>query len=156
LQGVCVDPNSINVEEGRQYFLFPNGEDHVYASRFQDEKAHFGCFSRKVFRIVQEEEWPPEPTIDHVREIDRERIYRARLIWRRPGYKYKELTEYYLQPKQTHAYFFFDSELKDCGGCFPLHWFDDFQEAGQQQIENELEETPEDNEISKPVQLSFF
>ncbi|RBP86180.1 hypothetical protein DFO70_13113 [Cytobacillus firmus] len=54
------------------------------------------------------------------------------LIWRRKGYASIELNEYYIESKLTHAYFFHDWELKQCGGCYPHHWFAGFVEVKEE------------------------
>ena len=43
-----------------------------------------------------------------------------------------ELNEYYIESKLTHAYFFHDRELKQCRGCYPLHWFAGFVEVKEE------------------------
>jgi hypothetical protein len=70
--------------------------------------------------------------------LDSSKVYKAKIVWRRPGYKQVKLGVYYLQPLKTHAYFFHDKQLKRFGGCFPLHWFADFREVNLE--ENETNE----------------
>jgi len=139
LQGVCVDTGvSTVLEQGKKYFLFSNGPDHYYVSKLPKTSAHQGCFHKSLFQIVQEDEWPPEPSTDNVPALDSSKIYAAKLIWRKRGYEQVKLGTYYLQPAGTHAYFYYDKELKRLGGCFPLHWFEDFREVDAD--ENETNE----------------
>jgi hypothetical protein len=129
LQGVCVDASlTMVLEKGKKYFLFPSGPDHYYVSKLPKANAHTGCFHKSLFKLVQEDEWPPEPSADNVPVLDSSKIYAAKLVWRKRGYEQVKLGMYYLQPSGTHAYFYYDKQLKKFGGCFPLHWFDDFKE----------------------------
>lgn len=129
LQGVCVDPGqSAVLEPGKRYYLFPDGSHHFYVSKFPNQDAHMGCFQTLHFQIVEKEEWPQEPAELPI-GLDPKKIYRAQLIWRKPGYKFVELRDYYIRPKKTHVDFYKDISLKECCGCFPLHWFTDFEET---------------------------
>jgi hypothetical protein len=129
LQGICIDPGqTVVLEKGKSYFLFPNGTKHYYVSKFPNRNAHKGCFEAIYFQIIKKEEWPQKPERLSI-SLDPEKIYKANLIWRKPGYKSTELKEYYVRSKTTNGYFYPDSNLKECGGCFPLHWFDDFKEV---------------------------
>jgi hypothetical protein len=139
LQGVCIDTGSATIlEKGKKYFLFPNGVDHYYVSNFSRASAHKGCFHKSLFELVQEDDWPPEPAADNVPVLDSSKVYAVKLIWRKRGYQQIKLGTYYLQPSGTHAYFYYDKELKRLGGCFPLHWFEDFREVNEE--ENETNE----------------
>jgi hypothetical protein len=129
LQGVCVDTGETTVlEKGKKYFLFPGGSNNYYVSKFPNANAHTGCFCKSLFQIVQEDEWPPEPPVGNVPELDSSKIYVAKLIWRKRGYEQVKLGTYYLQPARTHAYVYCDKQLNKCVGCFPLHWFEGFKE----------------------------
>jgi hypothetical protein len=129
LQGICIDPGqSAVLQQGTSYYLFPNGEQHYYISKFPNASAHKGCFQAKYFQIIQKQSWPEEPEMVPI-ELDPEKLYKAKLIWRKPGYKSAELKEYYVKPQTSHGYFYNDSTLERFGGCFPLHWFADFQEV---------------------------
>ncbi|ABO67398.1 hypothetical protein GTNG_2046 [Geobacillus thermodenitrificans NG80-2] len=61
--------------------------------------------------------------------LDNSKGYNTKLVWRKRGYKHVALGMDDLQPKKTHAYFYYDKELKRLGGCFPLHWFTEFREV---------------------------
>ncbi len=129
MQGICINQGQTSVlEKGKSYFLFPNGTQHYYVSNFPNQNAHKGCFQMKYFQLVQKEEWPAEPEMKDL-SLDREKVYKANLVWRKPGYKCVQLKDYYVQPKNTHGNFYKDSNLKKFGGCFPLHWFTDFTEV---------------------------
>jgi hypothetical protein len=139
LQGICVDTGASTVlEKGKKYFLFSNGPDHYYVSKLPKANSHQGCFHKSLFELVQEDEWPPEPAVDNVPVLDSSKIYVAKLIWRKRGYKHIALGTYYLQPLRTHAYVYRDKQLEKCVGCFPLHWFEGFREVDAD--ENETNE----------------
>jgi hypothetical protein len=151
LQGVCVDSGqSAVLEKGTSYYLFPNGSKHFYVSKLPNASAHKGCFQAKYFQVIDKELWPEEPEIV-AHALDTEKVYKANLIWRKPGYRSTELKTYYVQPKMTHGYFYHDSNLKRCGGCFPLHWFSDFQEYDLDIIDQEVPEFDIDFEETVPI-----
>lgn len=168
LQGVCIDNSQTTVlEKGKSYFLFPNGAHHYYVSIFPNQSAHKGCFQSRYFQIIKKEEWPQEPEIKLL-NLDPEKLYKAKLIWRKPGYKMVALKEYWIKPSKTHGDFYHDRELEKLGGSFPLHWFEDFEKV---EFEKKVTKTidfvikPEENvhfptEIEpktiKYVQLSLF
>jgi hypothetical protein len=148
LQGICVDTGITTIlKKGETYFLFSNGPDHYYVSKLPKASAHRGCFHKSLFQIVQEDEWPPEPVADSIPVLDSSKVYKAKLVWRRPGYKHVALGTYYLKPSVTHAYFYKDQQLEKFVGCFPLHWFEGFKEITTDESEtNEVvleTETPE-------------
>jgi hypothetical protein len=159
LQGVCVDTGETTVlEKGKKYFLFPSGSNSYYVSKFPNANAHTGCFRKSLFQIVQEEEWPPEPPADNVPALDSSKVYKARLIWRKRGYEQIQLGTYYLQPSGTHAYFYYDKELKRLGGCFPLHWFAEFREvdADEDEINEVVLETEAPERETKEEKHEMF
>ncbi len=125
------------LEKGKKYFLFLNGPDHYYVSKFPEANSHQGCFPKSLFQIIQEDEWPPEPSAGNVPVLDSSKIYEAKLIWRKRGYEQVKLGTYYLRPARTgtHAYLYEDKSLKQCRGCFPLHWFADFREVNEEESE---------------------
>jgi hypothetical protein len=146
LQGICVDTGETTVlEKGKKYFLFPGGSNNYYVSKFPNANAHTGCFRKSLFQIVQEDEWPPEPSADNVPVLDSSKIYAAKLVWRKRGYEQVKLGTYYLQPARTHAYVYRDKQLKKCVGCFPLHWFAEFREVDEE--ENETNEVIVETEV---------
>jgi hypothetical protein len=131
LRGICTDLGQTAVLElGKSYYLFPNGTKHFYVSNFPNRNAHKGCFQAKYFQIIEKDKWPQEPEIIEFR-LDREKLYRAELIWRKPGYKNVELKEYFIKPLTTYGDFYHDRNSSKFGGCFPLHWFKNFVEIQQ-------------------------
>jgi hypothetical protein len=165
LQGVCVDTGETTVlEKGKKYFLFPGGSNNYYVSKFPNANAHTGCFRKSLFQIVQEDEWPPEPSTDNVPVLDSSKIYAAKLIWRKRGYEQVPLTTYYLRPSRTHGYVYRDKQLEKCVGCFPLHWFTEFREVDEEEDETneavfETEEPERETKEEMPEnfeQMSIF
>ncbi|MCM3651308.1 hypothetical protein [Metabacillus litoralis] len=121
IQGICIDTqNTMVLSEGESYYLFPNGPDHYYVSRFPNEDAHTGCFQAKHFQLIEEE----DVTMPY---IDREKVYFAHM-YRKEGYPSLELKEYFIKPKKTHCSLYEDRALTEFKGCFPLDWFTDFEE----------------------------
>jgi hypothetical protein len=148
LQGICVDTGITTVlEKGKKYFLFSNGPDHYYVSKLPKASAHQGCFHKSLFKLVQKDEWPPEPPANSIPALDSSKIYAAKLIWRKRGYQQVKLGTYYLQPARTHVYVYRDKQLKKCVGCFPLHWFEDFREVNAD--EDETNEVVLETEVPK-------
>jgi hypothetical protein len=151
LQGVCVDPGpSAVLEKGTSYYLFPNGSMHYYVSKFPNRNAHKGCFQAQYFQIIEKELWPEEP-LQKMSNLDPEKLYKATLIWRKQGYQSTKLTDYYIKPKKTHGYFYHDSNLNNFGGCFPLHWFSDFQEYDLDIIDQKVPDFDIDFEETVPI-----
>lgn len=148
--------NSEVLQEGKKYYLFPNGERHYYVSPFPNQGAHTGCYQASYFELVEEEAFYPE--------LDREKHYSAELIYRKPGYSGAPLKRYYLQPRKTHAYFWEDPHLTQLRGCFPLEWFDRFEEFEVVPVKEEIVEEiiepeiiiEEPKVIQESEQLSLF
>ncbi|MEK5056478.1 hypothetical protein MHH96_24205 [Niallia sp. FSL K6-0212] len=46
--------DSSNLVPGMSYYLFENGKDYFYVSRFNNKKAHFGCYEKTPFEINEE------------------------------------------------------------------------------------------------------
>lgn len=163
LQGVCVDPGQTAVlEKYKKYYLFPNGINHFYVSNFPSNCSHMGCFQSAYFQILKKEEWPPEPAVKSV-ILDPQKVYSAKLIWRKPGYKFVELKDYYLRLCKTHVDVFKEINLSQYCGCLPVHWFTNFREIETETagIEPVLEEnvpicTESEPKITKYEQLSLF
>ncbi|MEY8346449.1 hypothetical protein [Niallia circulans] len=148
IQGICVDTaNTTVLVEGQTYFLFPNGPNYFYVSEFPDSKAHKGCYQSSCFQIIKKpkEEWPAEPKGPRlVSDYDKEKVYKAQLVWRKPGYRGTELKEYFIRLKVEYpeqklkinlvdsCYFYNQYEngqFKGFRGCFPLHWFGEMEEV---------------------------
>lgn len=149
MQGRCIDPGAaLSLEINRIYYLFDNGTGFYYVSKFNNQKAHFGCYQAAHFQVIheQQEEWPREPEAVTMK-LEIGKLYLAHLVWRKKGYKHTKLQEYFVRANQTHGYFFTDPQLKYCGGCFPLHWFANFREIEEpesvQEIEKNVQVPPE-------------
>ena len=148
IQGICVDPGAtVSLEKGKKYFLFPNGKDHYYVSKLPNQKAHKGCFQAILFKPVKEEEWPEEPkgpTL--IRDFDPEKIYKATLIWRKPGSTAK-IKDYYLRLNSNHLPYkvklisscyvyerFENGDYAGFAGSLPLHWFSNITEVQPEEL----------------------
>lgn len=119
-QGIYLDTeNTVVLQKGSSYYLFPNRPDHFYVSRFPKEGAHIDCFQTKHFQLIVEEE-------KAMTDIDREKVYFAHL-YRKEGYPGLELREYFIKPRKTHCFLYEDRALTQLKGCFPLDWFTDFE-----------------------------
>lgn len=148
IQGICVDiANTTVLIEGQTYFLFPNGPNYFYVSVFPDSKAHKGCYQSRCFQIIKKikEEWPAEPKGPClVSDYDKEKVYKAQLVWRKPGYRGTELKEYFIRLKVEYpeqklkinlvdSCYFYDQyengQFEGFRGCFPLHWFGEMEEV---------------------------
>ncbi|MGM0903086.1 MAG: hypothetical protein ACQEXB_18555 [Bacillota bacterium] len=138
LQGICVDPGQTAVlTKGTSYYLFPNGANHYYVSKYPNPEAHKGCYSKEYFQLIEKEIWPDEPEKRDI-QLEPDKVYKARLIWRKPGYKGTVLKEYFLKPKKTHAYFYLDEDLQKLCGCFPFHWFVGFEEVEPDKVVGDI------------------
>jgi hypothetical protein len=101
--------------------------------------SHQVCFHKSLFELVQEDEWPPEPSADSVSALDSSKVYKARLVWRKRGYEQIKLGTYYLQPSGGTCVFLMRQAAKKVGWlCFPLHWFAEFREVDT--VQNETDE----------------
>ncbi|EOO05014.1 hypothetical protein IAW_05833 [Bacillus cereus str. Schrouff] len=131
MKGICINADSsTELKLDQECYLFPAKPNHFYVSRFDNKGANFGCYQAERFRVIEEEEWPREPSKD-VPLLNPDVFYNAELIWRQKGYKNKPLKRYVVQQKGTHCMFWHDEELKSPGGCFPLHWFAGFEELSE-------------------------
>lgn len=125
LEGICIDTeNTVVLTEGERYYLFPNGSEHYYVSKFPNKGAHTGCFQAKHFKLISKT------------ELDREKVYIA-YMYRKEGYPGLELIEYYIKPKRTHCNIYYDKALTQFKGCFPLEWFTNFEEVEPESMKND-------------------
>lgn len=125
---------------GDIYFLFPNGSLSYYVSRFPNPKAHFGCFDKSLFDVL-DNLGNSEPEKKKI-ILDQNKVYSAKLIWRREGYSNIPLKQYFITPNLTHCYFYSDRQQTHCLGSFPIHWFEDFREVTPDKTTNNIiEET---------------
>lgn len=126
---ICTDNgNSDLLEVGKEYFMLGERSGWAYISHFPKQSTYFGVYEAKRFTVLGEE----PPSVDH-EHLDREKIYQAELIYCR-RYPVK-LKNYYVKPRVTHANFYVDPDCLDFCGCFPLHWFANFIEHGEQRAE---------------------
>ncbi|WP_324656561.1 MULTISPECIES: hypothetical protein [Bacillus] len=158
MKGMCIDvDHSALLGINEEYFLFPAKPNHYYVSKFDRKESHFGCYPVERFKVVENEVWTPEPQIN-MPNLDESKFYKAQLIWRTKGYQDKPLKEYILRPKGTHCFFWHDQEREKLCGCFPIHWFANFEELAAER--EEVKETPKQELVSlleRPGgQLAFF
>lgn len=156
LKGRCINAaDTTTLQNEQEYFLFPAGQNHYYVSMFNNTNAHFGCYQAERFQVVEEEEWPQEPPVEFP-QLKQCSFYKAKLIWRQRGHRNKELKAYFVKPGKTHCYFWHDQERTEFCGCFPVHWFTNFEPITEQEVHVEAEE--QQIELLERVdgQLAFF
>ncbi|WP_240377208.1 hypothetical protein [Bacillus piscicola] len=154
MKAVCMDENAgAMLVKGQTYFVFWNGPDHLYVSHFNRKSAHCGCYKKELFQLVEKEE---HTTIRNYPELDSEKVYKAKLVYRDDGYKSRQLKEYFLCPIKTHAYFYQDESLKQFCGCFPLHWFEEFEEIDPRFTQKEIKTQSEEEIVQETEQLTLF
>ncbi|HBZ09144.1 MAG TPA: hypothetical protein DEO65_04540 [Bacillus bacterium] len=52
MKAVCIDANLITVlQEGKEYFVFPNGPSSFFVSNFNSVRSHMGAFQRSRFKL---------------------------------------------------------------------------------------------------------
>ena len=156
LQGKCVDPELAGSFPETVY-LFPNGAAHYYVSRFPNEAAHIGCFQKEKFKLI--DDWPPEPPAI-IPKLKHEQVYKAKLIWSTKWYKKagREWKHYYVIAKdhQKNFTFFEDEQLTKLCGCFPAHWFTDYQPVEPAPMEESFEMELIEEEPANFEQMSLF
>ncbi|MGG5766629.1 hypothetical protein [Bacillus wiedmannii] len=158
MKGICIDvDHSALLGINEEYFLFPAKPNHYFVSKFDRKESHFGCYPAERFQVVEKEVWTPEPQVNTL-NVDQGLLYRAKLIWRTKGYKDKSLKDYVIKPKGKHCLFWHDREREKLCGCFPIHWFANFEVLAEEK--EEIKETPEQELVSlleRPGgQLAFF
>ncbi|XLP22116.1 sugar ABC transporter [Bacillus toyonensis] len=77
-------------------------------------------------------------------------------MWRPKGYRDKPLKGYVIKPSKTHCCFWHDKERKRFAGCFPLHWFRDFELMTAQPSSQVIEGQPIALLERPDGQLTFF
>ncbi|MDA1631816.1 hypothetical protein PDK11_02960 [Bacillus cereus] len=158
MKGICIDvDHSALLGINEEYFLFPAKPNHYFVSKFDRKESHFGCYPAERFQVVEKEVWTPEPQVN-TPDVDQGLLYKAKLIWRTKGYKGKPLKDYIIKPKGNHCLFWHDRERKKLCGCFPIHWFANFEVLAAEK--EDIKETPEQELVSlleRPGgQLAFF
>lgn len=64
MKGICKDNGpSINLEQGKEYFLFPHGSTHFYVSKFDNPGAFFGIYEQRFFEIIEDDGLLHNPVI---------------------------------------------------------------------------------------------
>ncbi|MBG9479392.1 hypothetical protein [Lysinibacillus sphaericus] len=144
MQGLCIkETNSSNLKKGKKYYLFPDGGNAYYASRFPRKGSHFGAYQKHYFEIVKDHEvWPPEPIkTSNLPILQTGTVYKAELIWRKQGYADSTpLGTYFIAAIDncyacaTDCYFYLDAALTKPKGRFPLHWFKNIQEYDEKAV----------------------
>ncbi|OES46018.1 hypothetical protein [Domibacillus iocasae] len=162
LQGACIDADILLA--GETLFLFPAVPDYVYASRFPRKSVYTGCYEKKHFRIAEANktpEWqtePPKPTDS----IECQVIYYAKLIWCWEHSKKMIDQTYFViaRGSGSHVDVYENKELKGMMGCFPIHWFENFnlveQETEMEKTEIASDQVVEEDIFDEPEQPRFF
>lgn len=128
LQGKCLYPDILPTYE--TFYLFPDGNDLVYASRFPRKGAHTGCYEKKHFdikEINETSERKPEPP-KRTDSIECQAIYSAKLIWCWEHSKEMVGKTYFViaRGSGTHVDVYETEDLKGMLACYPIHWFENF------------------------------
>ncbi|MFI8709847.1 hypothetical protein ACIGHG_22975 [Bacillus sp. NPDC077411] len=157
IKAKCIGANySPVLQQGEEYFVFPAKQNFYYVSRFNNINAHFGCYPKERFQLIEKDVWSSEPNVQ-IPDLDQDTFYRAQLIWRAKGYRNKPLKDYVIQPKKTHCFFWHDRKRRQFCGCFPLHWFANFEPiVEQQKQQEEVKENPITLIERFDGQLAFF
>ncbi|SFI35543.1 hypothetical protein SAMN04488574_102440 [Bacillus sp. 71mf] len=135
VKAVCINADaSTELQLEKEYFVFPVKWNHYYVSQFNNIDAHFGCYPKERFQLIEKDVWSSEPDVQ-VPDLDQDTFYRAQLIWRAKGHRSKPLKDYVIKPKKTHCFFWHDRKREQFCGCFPLHWFANFEPIVEQQEE---------------------
>lgn len=113
----CVDPGgTTTLEMGKQYFVFPNGLNHVYVAKRDSKSAHFGCFRKSLFKEVEQR---------RSLEIEDGVTYKAICATAPGGYAYNNGKTIYFRPTKSKncGYWYRDPQMKVHGGCYAIEWF---------------------------------
>ena len=156
LQGTCIDPD-ISSEFPETVYLFSNGPLNYYVSRFPNKNAHMGCFQKEKFKLI--DDWPLEPPAI-VPKLKHKQVYKANLIWTTKGYKNAgaEWKHCYViaEDYQKNFTFFEDEKLAKLGGCFPAHWFTDYQLVELSSLEESFQMEVVEEEPANFEQMVLF
>ncbi|MGH1287796.1 hypothetical protein [Bacillus toyonensis] len=158
MKGICIDVDySALLGINEEYFLFPAKHNHYFVSKFNCKESHFGCYPVERFQVVEKNVWTPEPQVN-TPNLNKGFLYRAQLIWRTKGYENKPLKDYIIKLKGNYCFFWHDRERKKLCGCFPIHWFTNFEElaAEQEKIKEILEQERVSLLERLGGQLAFF
>lgn len=134
MKGLCVDPGgTTTLKEGIEYFIFPNGSNHFYVSKFDNPKAHFGCYQKELFQEKTEEEAPELPQEPPMVKVDlkMDEVYKAFFVWvRKPGHWHLVGKSYFVKQHKTQSTqvnVYDDPECKIGRGTFQTYYFIDFE-----------------------------
>ncbi|TSB47142.1 hypothetical protein [Alkalicoccobacillus porphyridii] len=133
MKAVCIETgDTALLQEQKEYFIFPNGESHVYVSKFDNQGAHFGCYEKDFFQEIVEEDpvRPPEPP-ELNPDLEHGQVYKAFLVWTsKRGFWSLEGKHYYLKQHDkvsSQVWFYEDPECKKLRGIFQKHYFTDYE-----------------------------
>lgn len=153
MKGLCVDPGgTTTLTQGKEYFLFQNGPTHFYVCKFDNPKAHFGCYQKDLFQVIAEEapQRPPEPPRIKI-DLTMGAVYRAFLVWvRMPGHRELEGKHYYVRQHKTQSTqvnIYDDPECTIGRGTFQKYYFIDYElvESKNEEAEFEPDALPEED-----------
>lgn len=75
-RAVCINVgNTVNLEKYEEYYVYPNGENTYYVSRFPyPERSLLGCYDKLFFKVLEEvsEKVTAEPEAAPVVELEAE------------------------------------------------------------------------------------
>jgi len=162
LTGICVDASmSTNLMVGKKYYLFEHGAHAFYVSRFPKEMTHFGAYSKSRFddiqgATVEADVRNVEPPL--IAPLENNKLYIATLDY--AGTYNTKKQRYYIKPRKskTHCNFYQDPEFQRFVGCFPIHWFIEYQEfiPSEAFVEKEVAIMAEPEVITGFEQISIF
>ena len=129
----CIDVGgTTTLTEGNVYFLYPNGSEHAYISKFDNPSAHFGCYRQSLFKELSQvaPKRPPEPPeLDW--ELETGQVYKAYLTWvKMPGAKHMIDQSYFVckHPRHRHQVSVFeDPERTSFRAILSSNYFRDYE-----------------------------
>ena len=142
---VCINAaDTTTLVKGKQYYVFPNGSNHAYVSKFDNPSAHFGCYRQSLFEEVSEDApvRPPEPRhLDW--ELEPNQVYQA-LMGRtdKDGFWHLEGQMFYVRQHEKYSgqvRIYRDPQCTKYKGQFMTHWFTDFEAIEVEKDQNQTE-----------------
>ncbi|ADC52155.1 MULTISPECIES: hypothetical protein [Alkalihalophilus] len=143
MKAICTDSEgSLQLIEGKEYFIFPHGDDHVYVSKFDNKSSHFGAYRKELFKVTDRKDTTASYPTSEELGLKKGVIYKVRKV---PGVKALSLTEeiHYAKCRKTHALVYRDRDCTRLCGQYPLVWLSDYEELYDNEPEPVIEETPE-------------
>ncbi|MCM2674066.1 hypothetical protein [Alkalicoccobacillus plakortidis] len=129
----CIDVGeTTTLTEGNVYFLYPNGSEHAYISKFDNPSAHFGCYRKSLFEKVFEDApvLPLEPP-ELNWELESGQVYKAYLTWvNMPGAKHMIDQSYFVRKHPRHRHqvsVFEDPECTSFRAILSSNYFRDYE-----------------------------